>query len=148
MSVIWLSAYHTGPSVYLTPPDTAVPPLVVPIATGPLDLPRGAHRDFPFVLPSHLCRVTGQVTVTPGGESEAHADPQGYTLLLFNDSTYARFRAGKPATPAGDSGAAPGPRVDLLVIGPGRYHLFIAAEPGAPARSPAPVKLEARATCP
>ncbi len=135
-TAIYFSAYSGGPSVYMTPPDTAVPPVVVPIATGSVEVPRGAHRDFQFVLPSHLCRVIGRFAGAPGS---------GVSALLLNDSTFEHFKAGASVKPYWDSGNLPDSKIDVLVMGPGVFHLFVANESGP--RAPRPVTVEAQARC-
>ena len=138
MAAIYFSAYSGGPIVYQTPTDTTVPPVVVRIANGSIAVRRGEHRDFPFVLPSHLCRITGRL----GGTSSS----AGITALLLNDTTFERFKAGQSVSPYWDSGKAPESRLDLLIMGPGVFHLFVSNESGPSA--PRPVAVQAEATCP
>lgn len=138
MAAIWFSAYSTGrPASYQIPPDTTVPPVVVPIASGSVGVPRGAHHDFPFVLPGHLCRITGQVA----GASRNG----GYSLLLFNDTAFAHFQAGQGVTPYWDSGKNGASKLDLSIMGPGAFHLFIDNESGPAVLRP--VSVQAQATC-
>lgn len=135
-TAIYFSAYSSGPSVYMTPPDTALPPVVVPIASGSVAVPRGAHRDFRFVLPSHICHVIGRFAGIQGS---------GVAALLLSDSSFAHFQAGANVKPYWDSGNLPDAKIDVLVLGPGVFHLFVVNESGP--RAPRPVTLEAQARC-
>ncbi len=137
MAAVYFSAYATGPSVYMTPPDTALAPTVVPIANGSVDVPRGAHQDFRFVLPSHICRVIGRFEGgrAPGGSVSA---------LLLSDSAFVRFKTGASVKPYWDSGNTPDAKIDVLILGPGVFHLFIANESGPSAPRPVIVKAQAR----
>ena len=134
MAAIYFSAYATGPSIYMTPPDTALPPRAVPIAGGVAVAP-GTRRDFPFVLPGRLCRVTGRLGTAGAGS---------FSALLLRDTTFTRFQAGQAVSPEWDAAKDTAPKFDLLIMGPGTYHLFIDHEgrPGGP-----PVTVEAQARC-
>jgi len=136
MAAIWFTSYSSGrPASYQIPPDTTAPPVVVPIASGSVEVPPGAHRDFPFLLPSHLCRITGHLV----------GSGTGGIALLLNDTTYERFKAGKRVSPYWDSGESGESKLDLLVVGPGVFHLFVDNESGPSARRP--VSVQAQATC-